>query len=312
MTEPEHSEFPCASFKDAAQHLRRPFTPAAVKFKPQSVLGDDGKGVLCVAYIDARLVYERLNLVTPHLWQHAFRPVGDGLMWCDLTIDGITRPDVGEGKGKALASDALKRAAVTFGVGVSLYAIPQQRIWKDTQGGKLVSIWSSGTKPNGKPKYDARIEDAGAAFLRDVYAHWLEAVGIKAFGEPLDHGDVIDAQGDADAERPVPDGVDRETGEVLASAAQKKRLRADITRNSLTQEVMDSLLKGVRFERAEGEKVNDAINRLTSAQASALIDTIAKGAVKTGGSDVPAAAADDFRHPDTPGGEFDPAEAKAA
>jgi hypothetical protein len=298
--------FPCETFREAAQHLRRPFTPAAVKFKPQSVLGDDGKGVLCVAYIDARLVYERLNLVMPHLWRDDYRAVGDGLMWCDLTVDGITRKDVGEGKGKALVSDALKRAAVHFGVGVSLYAIPQQRIWKDTSGssGKLVSIWAAGTKQNGKPKFDARIEDAGQAHLRNVYEHWLEVVGIKAFGQPLDHGDVIDAQGDADAEP----SVDQSTGEVtqgapsLASVAQKRRLRSDITVNSLNAEVMDALFKGAGFAREDGEKVNDAINRLSSAQCSTLIDTIAQGAVKTGGSDVPSDASG-FEHPPAPPGD---------
>lgn len=292
-------DFPCESFKTAAAHLRRPFTSAAVKFKPQSVLGEDGKGVLCVAYIDARLVYERLNLVVPHLWQHNFRPIGDGLMWCDLTVDGITRPDVGEGKGKALASDALKRAAVTFGIGVSLYAIPQQKIWKDVGGGKLVSIWPSGTKPNGKPKFDARIEDDGQAFLRGAYEKWLSDVGRKAFGDPLDHGDSINAQGDAEAEHPV--GVDRETGEVSSSApdvatpAQLKFLRTLITRNRVTPEIMARLFESIDFGLEASEKVNDAVKRLTRGQCSSLIEFIQDGAIKTGESDVPSDG--DFTHP---------------
>jgi hypothetical protein len=49
-------------------------------------------------------------------------------MWCDLTIDGITRSDVGEGVGKALVSDSFKRAGVRFGIGVSLYAIPKMML----------------------------------------------------------------------------------------------------------------------------------------------------------------------------------------
>lgn len=271
--------FPCESFRDAAKHLRRPFTPAAVKFKPQSVLGDEGKGVLCVAYIDARLVYERLNLVVPHLWQHNFRSVGDGLMWCDLTIDGITRPDVGEGKGKALASDALKRAAVTFGVGVSLYAVPSQRIWKDTQGGKLVSIWPSGTKPNGKPKFDARLEEPGQAHLRGIYEHWLEAVGIKAFGEPLDHGDVIGAQGDHEADdTPAPDGVDPTTGEITGPpdelvAEMEGQARDLVERKVWTGRSLKANL--VAAGATDTSSVGVALRTLTVEQATELRDAMA-------------------------------------
>jgi hypothetical protein len=192
MTE---SSFPLGSFREAAQDLRRPFTPEAVKWKPKQVLGD-GKGVMCVAYIDARLVIERLNLILPERWHDEYRSVGNGQMWCDLTVDGITRSDVGEGQGKALVSDAFKRAAVKFGVGVSLYATPQ--IWIN-EGAKLVTVWQSGQKPNGKTKYDARLEDAGDAMLRDRYAQWLDRAGRAAFGVPLDHGDAPAAQGDHEA-----------------------------------------------------------------------------------------------------------------
>lgn len=201
------------SLKEAIPELRRPFTPAAVKFKPQSVLGE-GKGVLCVAYIDARLAGERLNHIVPDDWSSTFRPVGDGLMWCDLTVCGTTRSDVGEGKGKALVSDALKRAAVHFGVGVSLYAIPQQRIWVN-QGRDLVSVWKSGTKPNGKDKYDAKIEDAGHAHLVAQYGRWLEQAGVQAFGEPLDHGDTPDSAGE-------PEPTSTVTAEALSEAAAAK------------------------------------------------------------------------------------------
>ena len=89
----------------------------------------------------------------------------------------------------------------------------------------------------------------------------------------------------------------RPGGPPLATAAQKKRLRTDITRHSLNADVMTALLRGVGLTLGDGEKVNDAINRLTSAQCSELIDEIGKGAVKTGGSDVPAPADDEFKHP---------------
>lgn len=288
------TEFPVETYKEAARHLRRPFTQAAVKFKVQATWPKDKPtGGLIVAYIDARLVTERLNLVVPHLWHDAYRPVGNGQMWCDLTIDGITRSDVGEGQGKALVSDSFKRAGVRFGIGVSLYAIPKMML--DVQAGAL----KSKTTHDGKKTLE--LTPRGELICRNSYTAWLDHHGKQAFGDPLDHGDVLDAQGDHETDAPVvPDGVDPETGEVatvsVATPAQKKRLRADITSNSLTPEVVDTLFKGAGFTRAEGEKVNDAINRLTAAQASALIDFIGQGAVKTGESDVPGDASE-FTHP---------------
>ena len=83
-------------------------------------------------------------------------------------------------------------------------------------------------------------------------------------------------------------------GPTLASAPQKQKLRGEITRNKLNADVMDALFKGVGFARQDGEKANDALNRLTSAQCSQLIDEISKGAIRTGGSDVPGAADGEF------------------
>ncbi len=180
--------FPVASYREAAVHLRRPFTAEAVKFKVQATWPKDKPtGGLIVAYIDARLVVERLNLIVPHLWSDQYRTVGGGQMWCDLTVDQITRSDVGEGQGKGLVSDALKRAAVKFGVGVSLYATPKMIL--DVKSGLL------------KPRKDSlELTPKGEAHLGALYGQWLGAAGIHAYGAPLDHGDVKDAQGDPEAD----------------------------------------------------------------------------------------------------------------
>jgi hypothetical protein len=151
----EHDGLPVASFAEAAPYLRRPFTVAAVKFKPQQKLRNNS--TLCVAYIDARLVIERLNLVVAGAWHAEFEPVPGGLMWAHLTVCGVTRRDVGQGQGKALVSDALKRAAVHFGVGVSLYAAPAR------------------TLP-GEVKY---LNDTHLEQLRGHYARWLNDRGIS-------------------------------------------------------------------------------------------------------------------------------------
>lgn len=184
--------FPLDSFRDAATHLRRPFTPEAVKFKVQATWPKENPtGGLIVAYIDARLVVERLNLIVPDRWHDEYQSIGSGLMWCHLTVDGITRKDVGEGTGKGLVSDALKRAAVKFGVGVSLYAIPKMRL--ELSRGEL----KRGTRDK------LEMTPQGESNVRGIYRLWLDSHGSQAFGDPLDHGDVADPQGDPEADEPV-------------------------------------------------------------------------------------------------------------
>jgi hypothetical protein len=67
---PAAVDLPVTSLNDALPMLRRPFTPAAVKFKVQRKLGE--AGVQIVGYIDARLVIERLNLVVGDQWSASY------------------------------------------------------------------------------------------------------------------------------------------------------------------------------------------------------------------------------------------------
>jgi hypothetical protein len=192
------SELPVDSYREAAPFLRRPFTADAAQFKVQATFpkGDPQKAMV-VAYIDARLVVERLNMICPHLWHDAYTPLDGGRLLCSLTIDGITRHDVGaDYVGKGLYSDALKRAGVKFGVGVSLYAVP--RMWLTLESGGTLRKSGSGQKQT------LWLTDRGEQEVRSLYASWLEEHGIKAFGQPLDHGDVAGAVGDPEA-TPAPD-----------------------------------------------------------------------------------------------------------
>jgi len=184
---PEPLPLPVDSFREAAPFLRRPFTPQAVKFKVQASWAG---GALIVGYIDARLAVERLNLVCPHLWHDAYEPTNQGLMWCHLTVDGITRSDVGEGKGKGLVSDALKRAGVKFGIGVSLYALPKMIL--NDKDGHLKRKQRQGREDT------VELTPTGEARVREVYRLWLDTLGRQAFGDPLDHGDAEHALGDPD------------------------------------------------------------------------------------------------------------------
>lgn len=119
--------------------LSRPFHPADVHFKPLVVKGNRA---LAVAYIDARMVMERLDAVVGvECWADNYHMIPEGGVECRLSVliagQWITKTDVGApseqpdpgDKLKAAYSDALKRAAVKFGVGRYLYDLPQQ--WAD-------------------------------------------------------------------------------------------------------------------------------------------------------------------------------------
>ncbi len=195
VAEPQTVPLPVDRYRDAARELRRPFAANAVKFKVQATWPRGApNAALIVPYVDSRLVVERLNLVCPHLWSERFERDGS-LLWCHMTIDGVTRSDVGEGyQGKGLISDARKRAAVQFGVGVSLYATP-----------KIVLKFDSGPvlrKVRTRDGESLGLTDVGERECRQLYEKWLDSHGEQAFGRVLDHGDVEDSLGDAADQSP--------------------------------------------------------------------------------------------------------------
>lgn len=272
--------FPVDSFRDAAPHLRRPFTPAAVKFKVQATWPKQNPtGGLIVSYIDARLAVERLNLIVPHLWHDEYEPVGRALV-CRLTVDGITRQDVGQEQGgiKGLYSDAFKRAAVKFGIGVSLYATPKM-ILSTNDGHLKTRRTRDGESLELTPK--------GESHVRFLYSKWLEAHGVQAFGDPLDHGDVEGAQGDAEvegedveapaAEQPQPEPV------LLPDASVTLVLDA-IKRAAMgTQWVRGQLVAVGAQHVPEGAITKGTIQRLTPEQAVEMVKVCDEAAEQKAG-----------------------------
>lgn len=125
--------------------LLDPFAPADVKWKPQMVKNNRA---LAMAYIDARAVQDRLDEVLGvDGWQEKYTILQDGSVMCRLTVrfwdvaanrevvttkadvgSASQQPDAGD-RLKAAFSDALKRAAVKFGVGRYLYRLSSQ--WVD-------------------------------------------------------------------------------------------------------------------------------------------------------------------------------------
>jgi hypothetical protein len=119
--------------------LSRPFDPKEVKWKPAVV---QGNRALALAYIDARVVQDRLDEVLGvENWQDDYEVLADNSVVCNLRLrlgeEWLTKVDVGSpseqpdggDRMKAAFSDALKRAAVKFGVGRYLYRLPSQ--WVD-------------------------------------------------------------------------------------------------------------------------------------------------------------------------------------
>jgi hypothetical protein len=112
--------------------LAMPFDPRDIKWRPGSVSQAKGTG-LALAYIDARMIMERLDEVLgPENWSDDYKPAGSAVI-CKLSIriktehgfewisksDGAGQTQVEGDKGGI--SDALKRAAVKFGIGRYLY-----------------------------------------------------------------------------------------------------------------------------------------------------------------------------------------------
>lgn len=185
------------SLSDLLPELRRPYTAAAIKVKPQVVTQDKTRG-LVTYYIDSRLLVERLNAVVgADGWSDSYRLLVEGAdavkvglpTECALSILGVTKADVGQlapgemddKAWKSAYSDAFKRAGVKFGVGAFLYNLPE--VWVETKVGS-----------NGKVQ---GFSDAGKRAARDAYTKWL-ASAANIYGDPLDHGDVDhDANGSA-------------------------------------------------------------------------------------------------------------------
>jgi hypothetical protein len=137
-----------ARVEELTAALASPFDPREVKFKPAVV---SGQRALALAYVDARAIQDRLDEVLGVAgWQDEYECLPDGSVVCRLRLrlgdEWITKMDVGgpseqpdEGdRRKAAFSDALKRAAVKFGVGRYLYRLPSQWVDYDPQKRRFI------------------------------------------------------------------------------------------------------------------------------------------------------------------------------
>lgn len=139
------SQEPGPNWDEIKRQLAAPFHSYYVGWKAQATSKDKTR-TLAVAYIDARTVMDRLDqVVGPGNWSDTYRLIsaGDGefAIECTLALFGVYKSDVGiaeeEDDGssasvsKSAYSDALKRAAVKWGIGRYLYRIPKQWVGYD-------------------------------------------------------------------------------------------------------------------------------------------------------------------------------------
>lgn len=150
--------------------LAVPFEPREVKFKPQMVKNNR---CLAMAYIDARLIQDRLDEVLGvENWEDVYKILPDGSVMCRLRCKfgdrWITKTDVGSpseqpdggDRLKAAFSDALKRAAVKFGIGRYLYRLSAQWVDYDPVKKQIVAPPQLPAFALPKPKVPAKPQPA--------------------------------------------------------------------------------------------------------------------------------------------------------
>ncbi len=120
--------------------LRDPFTPEDIEWRVQQAGEKNGKPwARVLAYVTNRAIQERLDeVVGPENWQNAFREGPAGGVVCGITVrvaradgtsewitkwDGAENTDVEPVKGGL--SNAMKRAAVQWGIGRYLYDLEE-------------------------------------------------------------------------------------------------------------------------------------------------------------------------------------------
>lgn len=214
--------------------LAAPFSPGEIHWRAQKIVERNGKfSALALAYIDARNVMERLDDVCgPENWQERYEETVKGRIICTLSVcvdgfwvnksDGAGETDVEGDKGAI--SDALKRAAVKWGIGRHLYGLGN--IWaecevatdregtpkKTNQGNFIFKKWTSagqaelnkalGAAPKPTPKPDPvpeksklpaaiqdLLDDIACRDTADSLKGLWEARGVETANGP--HGAII-------------------------------------------------------------------------------------------------------------------------
>lgn len=180
------------------EQLAAEFPRNAVSWRAQSMT-KDGDRAMALAYIDARDVMDRLDEVCgPAGWSDSYVETAKGRVICSIAIktdEGWISKSDGAGDtavegDKGGISDAFKRAAVKFGIGAYLYALPKTY---------------AETKKNPKTGKVSGFSNAGVRQLRAAYSAWLAS--NQPFGDALDHGFAVANHDDDPEDSPAAPGT---------------------------------------------------------------------------------------------------------
>lgn len=129
---PETAESEATLTREDLQILKAPFPKESLGVKVQSTSKDRTRALL-VLYLQHTDVQDRLEMVDPAWTSEVINEerVGDTVyVRIRMMVKGVSRENVGEGNDpKAAYSDALKRAAMLFGIGRYLYDSPT--VWAE-------------------------------------------------------------------------------------------------------------------------------------------------------------------------------------
>lgn len=152
--------------------LAEPFPDDEIEFLPRAP--NNGRA-LALPYIDARAVMNRLDAVVGAAnWSFAFDVLTPDCKRLRgiLTVCGVTKCDAGEASTedetlKSAVSDALKRAAVHFGIGRFLYDLPA--IWHEYDNQK--KRWASPPRlprQQHRPRTQGQVQDRVRGVLESI------------------------------------------------------------------------------------------------------------------------------------------------
>lgn len=182
--------------------LRAPLPDSDIKWRPGATNADKSKA-LALPYFDARAVMDRLDeAVGPANWQDSYRSGADGGVICrlELRIDGewIAKEDGAENTDieavKGGISEALRRAAVKWGIGRYLYDAPP--IWWPCEpAGKSVRLKGTPSLNVKAPNVNTETgeiadpeHEAQVMVYREFFAQCKGlGIGMRAICEALGH-----------------------------------------------------------------------------------------------------------------------------
>lgn len=170
-------------------HLAAPFPKQSVHWRAQNVT-KNGDKALALAYLDARDVMDRLDLVCgPAGWQQSIAETPRGRVICRLGIkvgdewvyksDGAGDTAV-EGE-KGGISDALKRAAVHWGIGRYLYRLGSPWVPCETYEHQGKKRWKKWTENPWDHVSNAPV--APEEIAREMFKQLKDGADVVAFKE---------------------------------------------------------------------------------------------------------------------------------